>query len=316
MEYNFNSSQMIKILFKWKYHLLVIALLAGALAAFFSGKQFITPLYKSYAVVYPDNLKPYSEESTTEQMIQVFQSQDIADSMIRRFDLPAHYELDPHDRYFRTQLMREYREKVSVSKTSYEAVDISVLDRNADTAKLMVDALIDLVNKKIRGMQKEKYRELANTYAGQMKRSRVLMDSLRNVLKTLGSKGVFEYDYQSQQIMKAYLRTISGSPENINSRAAKELMKNMGNLSGELIQTVEMLQSEAKSYVGVKISFEREYRHVVSNVSYTNVVTYPFVADKKAYPVRWLIVLVSVLAALAFSVLVIAVLERKNISDQ
>ncbi|MBN2614672.1 MAG: hypothetical protein JXR71_03180 [Bacteroidales bacterium] len=316
MEYNFNSSQVIKVLYKWRYHLLVIAVLAAVLAAFFSGKHFITPLYKSYAIVYPDNLKPYSEESTTEQMIQVMQSQDIADSMIRRFNLPAHYKLDPHYRYFRTELMREYRENVSVSKTSYEAVDITVLDKSADTAKLMVDALIELVNQKVRRMQKEKFRELANSYAGQLKRSRILMDSLRSVLRTLGNKGIFEYDYQSQQIMKAYLRTISGSPENVNSKAAKELMKNMGNLSGDLIQTVEMLQNEAKAYVDVKISFEREYRHVVSNVTYTNVVTHPFVADKKAYPVRWLIVLVSVVAALAFAVVVIAILERKNFSDQ
>ena len=316
MEYNFNSTQMLTILKKWKYHLLVIAVLAAALSAFFSGKQFITPLYQSYAVVYPDNLKRYSEESTTEQMIQVLQSQDIVDSMVQRFDLPVHYKIDPKYKYFRTELMRLYHERVSISKTSYEAVEINVLDSDPDTAKLMVDALIDLVNKKIRRMQKEKFGELAAAYAGQLKRKRATMDSLRYVLREMGKKGIFEYDYQSQQIMKAYLRTISGSPEHVNSKAARDLMKNMGNLSGNLIQTVEMLQNEAKTYVDVKISFEREYRHVASNVTYTNVITYPFVADKKSYPIRWLIVLVSVMATLAFAVVVIGIIERKHLSDQ
>ncbi|MBN2639976.1 MAG: hypothetical protein JXR65_12915 [Bacteroidales bacterium] len=315
MEYSFNSFGILKIIFKWKYHLIIIAVLAALLSVFFSGKHFITPLYKSYAIVYPDNLKRYSEESTTEQMLQVMQSRDIADSMISRFNLAKQYKIDPNYKYYQTQLMREYREKVSVSKTDYEAVEISVLDRNADTAKLMVDALIDLVNNKIRRIQKEKFAELADAYAGQMQRSRVYMDSLRNVLKDLGSKGVFEYNYQSQQIMKAYLRTVS-LPENVNSKAAKELMKNMGNLSGELIQTVQMLNNEAQKYIDVKISFESEYRHVVSNVSYTNVITHPFVSDKKAYPVRWIIVLVSVMAALAFAIVVIAILERKNFIEQ
>lgn len=315
MEYNFNSSEVLKVFLKWKYHLVVIAVVAAVLSAFFSGKQFITPLYKSYAIVYPDNLKLYSEESTTEQMIQVLQSQGIVDSMVDRFNLAKHYGLNSSYKYFQTALIREYHDMVSISKTSYEAVEISVLDKNADTAKLMVDALIDLVNKKIRRMQKEKFAELADAYAGQMHRSRVYMDSLRNVLRNLGKKGIIEYGYQSQQIMKAYLKAVS-DPNKVNSKAAKELLKNMGNYSGELIQTVQMLNNEAQKYIDVRISFEQEYRHVVSDVSYTNVITYPFASDKKAYPVRWLIVLVSVVAALSFAVVVISFLERKNFRQQ
>ena len=33
--------------------------------------MFITPLYKSEAVAYPANVTPYSDESETEQMLQI-----------------------------------------------------------------------------------------------------------------------------------------------------------------------------------------------------------------------------------------------------
>ncbi len=108
MEYNFDSRTSLKLLLKWKYPILVIVVVTAGLAAFFSGPRFITPLYKSYAVVYPDNIKPYSKESTTEQMIQVFNSQDIKDSVINKFDLLKHYEIDTSYKYFRTELLRRY----------------------------------------------------------------------------------------------------------------------------------------------------------------------------------------------------------------
>ena len=315
MEYKFDSWASWHVLMKWKYPLLIIVLVTAGLAAIFSGSRFITPLYKSYAVVYPDNIKAYSKESTTEQMIQVFHSLDITDSMIRRFDLLTHYEIDTNYKYFRTELLRRYGENVRISKTSYEAVSVEVLDRNPDTARLMVDALLNFYNKKVRRMQKEKFRELAYAYAGQLKRARIVMDSLKNRLRVLGTeKGIFEYDYESQQIMMAYLRNVQGGPEAVNSKEARRLAHNMGKYGGELVQLINMLQHEAAAYVQVKLSYEVEYRHVISNVTYTSVVTHPYASDKKVYPVRWLIVLVAVLSVFALSLIVISFLERKNSS--
>lgn len=316
MEYNFDSRAVLKRLWQWKLHLLVILTVTALAAIVFSGPRFITPMFKSYAIVYPDNIAAYSEESTTEQMIQIMQSQDIVDSMIKRFDLAGHYEVDPNYRYFRTELLRQYHENVRINKTSYEAVRIDVFDKNPDTAKLMVNAILDLFNKKVRRLQKEKFGELAAAYAGQMKRLRHTMDSLKNRLRVLGTeKGIFEYDYQSQQIMKAYLGTVDGNPAKVNSKEARRLAQNMGRYGGELVQLVNMLEEEATSYTKVEISYEMEYRHVISDVTYTNVVTYPFVADKKTYPVRWLIVLIAVVSVFAFAVFVISFLGNKSSSD-
>ncbi len=315
MEYKFDSRDSLKILMKWKYSLLIIVVATAGLAAVFSGPKFITPLYKSYAVVYPDNIKAYSKESTTEQMIQIFNSQDITDSVIHKFNLLNHYEIAPNYKYARTELLRRYHENVKISKTSYEAVDVEVLDRDPDTAKQMVDAVLHYYNEKVRSMQKEKFRELADAYAGQLDRERNVMDSLKSRLRELGTqKGIFEYTYQSQQIMMAYLHNIQGSPEAVNTKEAKRLAQNMGKYGGELVQLINMLQHEAAAYVQVKLSYEVEYRHVVSNVTYTNIVTHPFVSDKKAYPVRWLIVFIAVLSVFTLSLVVISFLEKKNTS--
>jgi capsular polysaccharide biosynthesis protein len=313
MEYKFDSRESLNILMKWKYHLLVVVVVAAGLAAVFSGPAFITPKYRSFAVVYPGNLWAYSKESTTEQMIQIFQSQDIVDSVIRKFQLGKHYKIDPNYKYYLTELLRQYHENVTVSKTSYEAVRVSVLDKDPDTAKLMVDALLKFFNAKTRQMQQEKHREQANAFKAQMQREARVMDSIKNRLSQLGTqKGIFEYNYQSQQIMSAYLRTVQGGPEAVNSKEARRLAKNMGQYGGELVQLINMLQHEAAVYVEVKYNYENELRKAVSKLTYTNVVTYPYVPDKKAYPIRWLIVLVTVLSAFTLALIIISFIEKSR----
>jgi len=54
-------------------------------------------------------------------------------------------------------------------------------------------------------------------------------------------------------------------------------------------------------------------RFVDSNLTYSNVVTYPFVSDKKTYPIRWLIVVVASLAVFVFALFIIFWIERKRV---
>jgi len=312
MEYNFEYKKLLSLINKWKYHLIIVLVVATVAASIFSGPRFITPMYRSFAIVYPANLKPYSKESTTEQMIQIFQSQGIEDSMIAKYNLAKRYNINPRDKYFRTELLRLYRKSVSISKTNYEAVKISVLDKNPDTAKLMADDLIALFNKKVSKMKRQKYREAVNAFKGQLNREKTSLDSLRGVLKHLGKMGIFEYNYQSQQIMKAFLRNAASGSE--KEREAKTLMQNMGKYSGDLVQTVRLLSDQSGSYSKTKMAYENEYRNLVAHITYTYIVTYPFVPDKKSYPVRWLIVVVSDAAVMALAFLLIVFLDRKTFS--
>ena len=66
MDNNFNNLSLIQLVLKWKWHILIITLLAALCGAIFSSSMFITPLYKSEAVAYPANISPYSDESETE----------------------------------------------------------------------------------------------------------------------------------------------------------------------------------------------------------------------------------------------------------
>jgi hypothetical protein len=48
-----------------------------------------------------------------------------------------------------------------------------------------------------------------------------------------------------------------------------------------------------------------------ADMTYSNMITRPFVADKKSYPIRWLIVVVVTIAAFVFAMLAILIIEKR-----
>lgn len=312
MDKYFENKNLFSLLFKWRFHLIIITVVAGVLAVVFSGPAFIAPLFKSYALVYPSNINPYSDESETEQMLQILQSNDIKDSVIAKFDLAKHYEVDQDYKYFRSTLLYEYDDHVKTKKTPYESVEIEVLDKDPQMASNMVEAILYYYNKKVSKLHKEKWLEVVKIYDGQLKRKARYIDSLKSVMKDIGENyGLYEYSTQSEEITKGLLKTVSGSnASQINDREVRKLNDAMKRKGGDLITLVELLRQEARTYADVKLDYEQATRFYTDKLTYTNVITPPFPADKKVYPIRWLILVITLIATFFFASLIIVILEN------
>lgn len=312
MKMIFDNSGLLGILFKWWKHILVIAIIALALGALFSSPLFITPKYKSFAVVYPQNISPYSDESETEQMLQLLQSKDIADSVIKNFDLAKHYKVDSSFKYFYSTIYYEYGESVSISKTPYESVEITVLDRDPILANDMVNAIIDYYNIKVRNTHNVKYLEVIRMYDAIIAKKQAHIDSLKLRLQTLSTEyGLIEYEAQAEEITRGYLRTVTGaSTSSINQREVMKLKENIEKHGGELIEVVEALRNEAINFSLLKVDYETAVRFYTEELTYANVITPPYPADKKAYPVRWLIVVFTMVATVFLAIIIILIIER------
>ncbi len=312
MEKYFENKNIIGLLFKWKIHLIIITVIAAICAMIFSSPIFITPLFKSFAVVYPSNTNPYSEESETEQMLQLLQSRDIKDSVIIKFDLAKHYEIDPNYKYFYTTLLYEFDQRVSIRKTMYESVEIEVFDKNPDTACLIINAILHFYDMKVSKMHREKWLEVVKIYEDQLTRKGQFIDSLKSVLHMLGvDYGLYEYESQSEEITKGLLKTINSSgASQINTKEVNKLNDAMEQKAGELISIVELIRNEARTFADVKLEYEQATRFYTSKLTYSNLVSPPYPADKKSYPTRWLIVLITIIAVFFFASILVILLEN------
>jgi hypothetical protein len=299
---------MIGIVLKWKIQLMVVIVAALLLSALFSSPIFITPLYKSNCLLYPSNISPYSDESETEQSVSIFQSRDIRDSLVKRFNLAKHWEIDSNYKHFESTLGWVYSQRVHINKTPFEAVEIEILDQDPIMARDLINAMLDIYNKKIRSMHKEKFGEVVENYNYIMGVKKVYMDSLKAQAVELGIKyGVLEFQSQTREVLRAYLSTGGGS---VRAAEAKAMKKNLEEKGGDMLVLSEMIRSESGTFSAMKMDADRALLDYNREYTYVNVLSKPFVSDKKAYPIRWLIVVFSTMAALFMAILIIGLIEN------
>ena len=309
MEDLFKSKNILAILIRWKIHLIVIIIVTVLLAVFFSSPIFITPLYKSFAIVYPSNISPYSDETETEQMIQMLQSKEIRDSIITKFDLPQHYGIDRNYKYYTSTMLWEYGQNVRISKTPYSAVSIEVWDKDPKIACDMVNEIMYQYNYKVRSLHKEKFWEVVVNYRTVVNMKKKELDSLSQLSEELGQKyGLLDFPNQTREVMRAYLGT--GESRSNNAGEVKRLKKNLEEKGGQRELVSDMMLATTKSYSEFKLDHDRAVLDWNRNYTFVNVLNKPFPADKKSYPVRWVIVVVSTLAVLLLAIVVIGFIER------
>lgn len=307
----FDNTSMIQVINKWKWHIIVITVAAAIIGAIFSGPTFITPMYKSEGVLYPSNVAAYSDETFTEQMLQIMQSNEIMDSVIEKFDLMSHYKIDKGYKYWKTALIGEYRDNVKISRTPYDAVLIKVLDKDPELACAMVNEIIHLYDKKVGSLHKIKRFETVNMYKRQLDEKQQFIDSLKNRMAEISTNyGVVEYESQSREVTRGYLKTDGGT--RVNQNGVDEMKANLEQYGPEIIALSTLIENENITYSQVKLDYEQELRFYNADMTFSNIISEPFVADKKAYPVRWVVVALCGLAACFISIIVVYLIERKK----
>ena len=304
MDNNFNNLSLIQLIFKWKWHILIITVVAAICGAIFSSSAFITPLYKSEAIAYPANISPYSDESETEQMLQIINSQSIADSIIEKYDLWTDYKIDRNYQFAKTYMMYEYHEKIKISKTPYEAVSIVVNDKDPVVACNIAKDILYFYDQKVAKLHRDKVEEVMAMYSRQLELKQQDIENLKQQLASIGTNyGVANYVGQSREITRGY---INGSSK------ATELMRNLEQYGPEVIDLENKIMAEATTYVDVKLDYEQQLRFFYSDLTYSNIVTEPYPADKKSFPVRWIIVALSALGAFLITILTLFVIENRK----
>ena len=308
---NFDFSTIVTIIRKNIKVFIVVIIGSAILAVIFSSPTFLKPRFKSYAVVYPINIHTYSEESQTEQLLQIFQAGSIRDSIIEKFDLYKRYEIvenEPSSKYY---MNLEYSDRIVSSKTSYESVVLEVFDENPDTAKLMADEVLVQLNKKIRSFYNERGQRRSQAFKTQMDYQATVIDSIQHQIKQLGQeKGLLEYESQTRELMKGYIDAFAANP---NSERTGEMRKWLDDLqsSGSSFQSLQEISTVAIEEYGRLTEKFLDWRAIgYENVTYMDVVVSPEVPDKKAWPIRWLILLLAVTVASFVTLIILAAAKK------
>ncbi len=309
MEEYFNNKSIFLLIRKWKKHLailiVIVAIVSGGVT------YLIKPLFKSYAILYPINLAPLSDENETEQMLQIIQSNDIKFALVDALDLNNHYKLNTEDPLYLSTLMYKLSEYISFSKTEYESVKLSVLDEDPVFAKQMVDSIIVIYNREVRDLHRVKFKEVVEIKINQINNKIKEIDSLETRVNFLRQEyGILDYNSQVKELTKIYFKNIKSN--NIKAQEAKKILDNLKIYGGEYKTLAKRIQVNERFLRKYKKVLEAKMSDYTKVITYAYIVETPFVSDKKVSPIRWVIILLSVFGALVFGLVLIAFIESKK----
>lgn len=325
-DYNFDSTSLLVYLYKKRKPLFIITFLAVIVSVIVS--YTIEPRYKSTVVLFPassgsisqslltanvakkDILK-FGEEEEVEQLMQALYSDEIRDRIIEKYKLMAHYDIDTASRYPYTNLAEKFQNNISFIRTEYMSIEIQVLDTDPQVAADIANDIAALVDTTMNHMKKDRALKALKLVEKEYIALKDHVSQLNDSLRSISEKGVNDYESQSEVFNAAYAKAIiEGKYE--GAKLLEEKLAVLAKYGGTYLLITNLLEFEADKlseleakYAEAKLDYEQDLPHKF-------IVNSAVKAEKKSYPIRWLIVAVSTLATFVLALLALILGDKIN----
>jgi len=322
--YSFETTDLIVYLWKKKIPLIIITLAAAIISTLVSFT--ITPLFKSSVVLFPASESPISksllqtnfqdrigilgfgEEEQLERILQVLHSDDIRDHILDKYKLMEHYEIDPLERFPYTKLYSMYASNIKFRRTEFNSIIIEVMDHEPQMAADIANDISFQVDSTMNKMKYDRAMKAFELVAREYNATNKRVKELNDTVEYYNNEGVVSYDRQIDRLTEAYGMAINDGDYNAADRIKKE-MGEFRELVGPFMYFWELRTSEtlrlrelSQKYIEAKAETELTLSHIF-------ILDKAFKAEKKAYPKKSLIVMVSTFASFFMAVILFLFFE-------
>ena len=325
----YSSKYLCRLLMDYRRPIFIILAVAALCAIIFSAPYFITPLYKSTTVVYPTSsnstskvlisttyqsekdIMNFGEDEQTEQMLQVMNSNRVRDKVISRFNLMEHYNIKPGSKYPYTKLNKLYDARIKFRRTEYNAVRITVLDSDPALAAQMANDIAEIFDSTMNQIQKEVSVKAFRLVEDEYNTLCAEMAQLEDSLNTLRHLGVFDYESQVEMLTQQMAVELGkGNTQGIKN--IQEKLDILAEYGGASYAINERLDNDRLQLSLVKSKYEEAKMDATQDIPRKFVVTSAYQAERKSYPVRWIIVVVTVLSTFLLLLFCIVAYDRSR----
>ena len=334
------------IINRWKYFVAGAVALAAIVSVVVS--LLLPNVYRSTAVFIPTNpqtadpdrlldenvqlrgqLELSSRAEDLDRAITIGESLPVAEFIIGKFKLHEHYKAGPAgDDNADNYVLSEFSSNLSLVHNEHDAIELSFADRDKKLAARVANAMVHVIDSVNQQLTFENRRTVLDLYRRRYEYLSISFENSRREL--VGARrryGIFGLEMQGRYLAKEIietetaLRRAEGSGGGVAGlkRALRGLTKtdggNIVNLENYVRGTDSLTMFVARvadlqnRLVGARSAYESAELSLKGRISSLYQVQKAYPATRKFKPVRTLIVLGSVLAMFALSVVFIALLE-------
>lgn len=320
-QYYFELIDVFQFIYKWRRKLILICSISAILAIIVSGPWIIHPKFQSTAVFYPSTNNSIStalltdsrvkqkdplefgEQVAAQQYVQILESDHLKTKVIQQFNLTEHYRIDPNDPEKNYKMGKKYNKNISVRKTPYASIEISVLDENPQIAADVANGIVTILDSVKTEVQRRMALQALNIIETEYNRKVEEINEIKARMAELGAKGVYRVEEQS----KAITELIGKNGLNENIRRQQDNLAKYGAESQSLYSTLDLQMEQLNE---LKKKLDQSRIDVQGNLSNVFILQTATPAERKTYPIRSLIVAGAVLGSFLLSCIVLLFVEK------
>ena len=322
---SFDSTNLLVFLFRYRNPIIIITFAAALISAVVS--LMIQEKFLSTVIMFPAStssiskslmtddvtgkldINAFGEEEQAEQLLQILNSDEISGYIRNKYNLMKHYGIEGDDQFALTNTVKEYQNNVTFKRTEFNSVRIDVLDHSADTASLIANDIADRLDTVRTRMQQDRARIGLKIIEDEYRSMQAYMKSMDDSLTAIRKKGLTDFEVEVEQLTKAYYEALAkGNKSLVNELSKKlEIFAEYGSAYRSLTENLEF---EREQLALLRAKYEETKADATRSLTTKFVVNRAWPAEKKAYPIRWLIVLVSSFSAFLLTILAIIGMEN------
>jgi uncharacterized protein involved in exopolysaccharide biosynthesis len=252
----------------------------------------------------------FGEEDETEQLLQILRSNEIVDYIVDKYDLFNHYDIDTSSAFKKTALYKKYNGNISFKKTKLQSIEIEVFDHDPQYASDIANDISTYADTVMNKIRKKRAWDALLIVEWEYKKLGKQIQEMSDSLSKLNKMGILNYDEQVTSYTSGLAQGIATG--RISKNGIKQLedklksLEQYGHVYHEISNFIEFEQERLSRLKARWVEAGVEY---AQNLSYVYIVNRAEPAEKKAKPVRWLIVSMSTLSAFLFALLLVAFLS-------
>ncbi|MCF8224622.1 MAG: hypothetical protein K9J30_01950 [Bacteroidales bacterium] len=303
---NFSSVDLLIYIWEKRLILTIIGLLAAVSSIIISLQ--IKERYRSTVVMFPttgasisksllssnymgrQDAYGFGEEEQAEQLLQVLNSEQIRIRIMEKYNLMEHYEIDPASKYPYTRLADKYKKNINFRETDLMSVEISVLDTDPQIAAYIANDIAALVDTVFNEMKKERALAAFRLVEKEYRDAELGVSQLKDSLQTVG--GDISYS----------LRRSGGS-------SMADLTRALAAYGGSFITLTNHLDHETERLADLRQRYQEARVESIQDLPHKFIIDRAYASEKKAYPKRSVIVIVSTISSVLFGLIVLIIID-------
>ena len=322
----YNAFSLLQFMWKWRKWLLIVCVATFFVSAACS--FLVRSRYKSTALIYAPrtssvskillNEQNYNERleikalatvDETEQMLPFLNSVAIKDSLIEKYKLAEYYNINVNKKGGMTKLYKTITNNMTIKRTDYGAISVSVSDWDPQRAYEMTLDVIRWLDTIKNAVEYERAQAACTILQNQLDSIEREIANINDSIRALMAHGVFDVKLQSERLTQQYAIAAAQG----NTAAMQRIIKEQ--------DTIAKYGAQLTSYQDLEYNFSKYHalckqKMMDAKMDMTTimpvkfVIDKPFPADKKFYPKKSIIVIISTLCAFILTLIVLLTIEK------